>query len=142
MIDSNKLSRQLSRHEGRRLKPYYDTVGVLTIGVGRNLDDVGISESEANILLKNDIQDAQIMCLNNVPGFKVLDPVRQAVCVNMMFNLGCTRFSGFKRMWRALLRHDYEEAARQMLDSKWADQVKGRALELADQMREGVWRKW
>lgn len=123
-------------HEGVKLKPYHDTVGKLTIGVGRNLDERGISLEEAYILLDNDI-DLCIRQLQNYPWFMRLDPNRQDALINMCFNLGLPRLLGFKKMIDALGRQDYTRAAIEALDSKWAQQVKGRAIDVASVIREG-----
>ena len=127
---------QLMRDEGLRLHPYRDTVGKLTIGYGRNLDDVGISQAEAEMMLTHDIAQAADS-LTNLPVFAVLDDVRQAVLITMAFNLGRTGLMGFRRMWAALAERDYDCAAREMLDSKWARQVGIRAERLAEQMKTG-----
>lgn len=135
----DRLKAQLRVHEGIRYKPYKDTVGKLTIGVGRNLDDKGISESEAAILLDNDIREATIMAAT-LPCFRSLDGTRQAVLVNMVFNMGIYRVKRFRKMLAALDLGDFHEASQEMLDSKWADQVGSRAVELSEQMRTGRWK--
>lgn len=135
-MERELLISQLERHEGLRLKPYRDTVGKLTIGFGRNLEDVGISRGEAVAMLDNDI-DQVVAELERMPLFLSLDPVRRVVLANMCFNLGLTRLLGFKKMLTALGDRDYEEAARQMMDSKWARQVGVRAVELSEIMRTG-----
>ena len=131
----SNLVQQLMRHEGFRQFPYKDTVGKLTIGVGRNLDDVGISEDEAAHLLENDILVARNELLFAFPAFSQMQPVRQDALTNMVFNMGITRFKGFKNMIAALVEQNYQLAADEMLDSKWARQVGSRADELAYQMR-------
>ena len=135
-----KLRAQLTRHEGLRLKAYRDTVGKLTIGIGRNLDDVGIAVDEADYLLTNDIDRAVRGLVARYPAwFPKLDPVRQAVLTNMCFNLGLTRLAGFHRTLACVARGQYGEASDAMLQSKWADQVGQRAVELAAMMRTGAW---
>jgi len=134
-----KLTEQLTRHEGLRLKPYADTVGKLTIGVGRNLDDVGITEDEALMMLENDIKIARDELLSHFPAFNSLHDARLDCLINMVFNMGISRFKGFKLMIDALITHDYNEAAAQMLDSKWARQVGSRAKELSTQMSLGYY---
>lgn len=134
--DREKLKLQLMRHEGIRLKPYLDTVGKWTIGVGRNLSDVGISHDEAQFLLENDI-DACVRDCATFPWFADLDPVRQRVIVDMRFNLGPSKLRGFTNTLAAVGRGDYAQATRGMLASKWAKQVKGRAVRLAEMMRTG-----
>lgn len=135
-MDRQLLKEQLERHEGLRLKPYRDTVGKLTIGYGRNLDDVGIAPEEAELMLDNDI-DAALKELRTIDVFNELDEVRQAVITNMCFNLGFYGLMSFSKMWKAIQRKDYREAAVQMLNSLWARQVGSRSDELAKLMRDG-----
>ncbi|WP_405418687.1 glycoside hydrolase family protein [Marinobacter flavimaris] len=130
------LRSQLERHEGLRLKPYHDTVGKLTIGYGRNLEDVGISRDEAEFMLDNDIDQVERQ-LETVDEYRDLDAVRQAVIANMAFNLGFAGLMGFKNMWAAIGRRDWESASEEMLNSKWARQVGVRAVELSEIMRTG-----
>ena len=137
MFDKMRMASILTRHEGLRLRPYKDSEGILTIGVGRNLEDVGISESEAQHMLNNDIQDAYMGAMMNFPTFRTINGPRKRVIVNMVFNLGITRLLRFRKMRAALAGYDYEEAAKEMLDSKWAEQVGQRAIELAEVMRTG-----
>ena len=132
-----KLIKLLITHEGLRLKPYRDTRGKLTIGVGRNLDDVGITEDEALYLLKNDIKRVLDFLKERLPYWNGLTETRKMALVDMCFNLGPGGFLSFKKMLRALERGDYEQAAKEMLDSRWARQVGRRAEELAEMMREG-----
>ena len=127
----------LIRHEGLRLKPYRDTVGKLTIGVGRNLDDVGITEEEALQMLHNDITRVRTRLVNTFWWFQKLSRVRRDVVTNMVFNLGLGRFKRFKKMIAALEIFDCDQAAKEMLNSKWAKQVGRRATELAKIMRSG-----
>lgn len=130
------FSKQLIRHEGLRLKPYKCTAGKLTIGVGRNLDDKGINEQEAMFLFSRDMGDA-IKDADRFEWFKKLDDVRQDVIVNMIFNMGHSRVSGFKKMIAAIQEGRYDRAAHEMLDSLWARQVGARSQELSKMMREG-----
>ncbi len=132
------LMAELTRDEGVRLKAYRDTVGKLTIGIGRNLDDVGISEPEARFLLSNDIDVAERELLRSMPWAAQLDPVRFRVLMNMAFNLGIARLTGFRETLQAVQAGDYETAAVKMLRSRWADQVGERARRLAAMMRTGV----
>lgn len=132
-----QLLMMIKSHEGLRLKPYKDTEGILTIGYGRNLEDVGITEKEAEILLQNDIVRAEHDLIKVMPDVKKMNVVRYYVLVDMMFNLGFNGFNGFKRMIKAIKEKDYQKAADEMLDSKWAGQVKGRATELAEMMKTG-----
>jgi lysozyme len=136
-MDHDKLIDQLVLHEGLRLKPYLCTAGFQTVGVGRNLDALGISEEEAFILLGNDIDRCCHALDQLAEWWRDLDDVRQRVLVDMCFNLGPSRLMRFKKMWAALTEQAWDRAADEMLDSRWADQVGGRARTLADMMRTG-----
>ena len=139
MNDSvDKLVKQLKKHEGIELKPYKCTSNKLTIGIGRNLEDVGISEHEAEFLLMNDL-DTYMTAAKSYNWYAGLNDARKAVIVNMLFNMGQTNFNKFLKMKQALDVGDYPEAAVQMLQSKWAKQVKGRSAELSKQMETGKW---
>ena len=127
----------LKTDEGMKLKPYHDTNGKRTIGVGRNLDDKGLSNEEVNFLLINDIKDAIRDAQIFFPQLYNLSENRQMVLVNMAFNLGLSRLQGFKKMQLALNKNDFNAAADEMLDSKWSKDVKGRAERLAAMMRNG-----
>lgn len=131
-----RLKLQLVHHEGIRLKPYFDSVGKLTIGVGRNLDDKGITNLEAKVLLENDIDEVEEALKLSLPWFAGLDDVRQRVLVNMGF-MGVGRLLGFVKMLAAVSARDFDTAAAEMLDSKWAKQVGQRAIDLAYMMRTG-----
>ena len=122
-----------------RLQPYRDTVGKLTIGYGRNLDDCGITQRDAEQMLREDVEDARTALLTALPWFRRLDPVRRAVLVDMAFNLGPAGLLKFGRTLSAVEQGDYETAAVEMLDSKWAGQVGQRATRLAEMMRTGEW---
>lgn len=134
-----QLVQQLLRDEGLRLRPYRDTVGKLTIGVGRNLDDVGVSGDEARYLLHNDVSRTLYELASHLPWTTNLDLARRGVLANMAFNLGMAGLLGFKKMLRAVQNQRYLDAAREMLDSKWAAQVGDRATRLAKQMTSGEW---
>jgi lysozyme len=129
----------IKKHEGLKLKPYIDTVGKITIGYGRNLDDVGITELEAEILLEHDVERAVLGLSHCFIWYPNLDDVRKAVLIDMVFNLGIQGFLTFIMTIKHLSREEYDLAADTMLDSKWAHQVGGRALELSEMMRTGQW---
>lgn len=131
----SELKALLLSHEGMRLKPYRDTVGKLTIGVGRNLEDTGITQEEANYLLENDIRQAKRTAEWAFPWFRDLSLTRQAVVISMIFNLGIKGFRSFRRLIDALEHGDYARAALEMRSSKWARQVGDRAVELARMMK-------
>lgn len=126
------------KHEGLVLKPYRCTAGKLTIGVGRNLEDVGITRGEAMLLLSNDIQSARSDALNAFPWYSRLNHPRQAVVISMIFNLGLAGFQAFKKMIAAIEGEEFGKAADEMLSSRWAGQVGKRATELATMMRRGA----
>jgi lysozyme len=132
-------SRMLKLHEGVRLKPYTDTVGKLTIGVGRNLDDRGITQEESDYLLSNDISAVWVSLLSRLEGFSRLDTVRQAVLLDMAFNLGADGLLKFRKTLVLVSSGQYAEAAIEMLNSEWARQVGRRAQRLSQMMRSGEW---
>lgn len=131
------LSEMLIKHEALRLKPYTDTVGKLTIGVGRNLDDKGISQEEAMMMLNNDIVETKEAVFKTLPWAMKLDEPRQAVILSMAFNMGLNGLLGFKQMLLAVETGNYPSAALHMLNSKWAVQVGNRATYLAKIMETG-----
>lgn len=128
---------QLRTDEGTRVKPYRDTVGKLTIGIGRNLDDIGLHPDEISLLLENDIRGAEWTAKTVFNGFDALSDNRKAALVNMAFNLGETRLSGFHHLIAAINCENFPEAARQMLQSLWAQQVGARAKRLAVMIEGG-----
>lgn len=136
-MDRERLKALIIRHEGLRLKPYKDSVGKLTIGVGRCLDTTGISPVEANYLLENDLGRVVSECRSSFLWFDGLCDTRQNVVASMCFNLGLSGFREFRKMIDAIARSDFEAAANEMLISRWAGQVGKRATELADMMRDG-----
>lgn len=126
------VTEQLRRHEGVKRLPYTDTKGKLTIGCGRNLTDKGIRQDEIETLLAHDIldaeDDARALCGNAC--FDALSDMRKAVVVNMAFNLGLTKLRKFVKFLAAIRTGQHQAAAREMRDSQWAKDVKGRADEL------------
>jgi|TARA_B100001094_G_C18123527_1_gene768177 lysozyme len=133
------LIEQLKRHEGIKLKPYKCTANKLTIGIGRNLEDVGISEEEAEMLLQNDIQEAKYQLLTKFPWMSELDEVRLAALINFTFNVGIGTVSKFVNAMALLKDGSYDMAADEFLNSRWAKQVGQRAIEVTDQIRTGEW---
>jgi len=136
-MDQEKLIEELKRDEGVRFKPYHCSADKLTIGVGRNLDDVGITEEESDYLLGNDINTCVKELNRTFFWFEKQTDVRKRVLVNMCFNLGLSRLLNFKNFLKAAESGDYESAGREMLDSKWAKQVGDRAIRLKNMMIEG-----
>lgn len=136
-MDIAELKAQLRRDEGERFKPYQDTVGKTTIGVGRNLSDMGISSVESDFLLTNDIQRVQAELNLNLSWWITLSDRRQLVLANMCFNMGISSLLGFRNMLSECRAGNYAAAAAEMLDSKWAKQVGDRAERLARIMEDG-----
>lgn len=132
-MSTEKLTGLLVRHEGLRLKPYRDTGGFLTIGIGRNLDGKGLSYIEAYALCANDIAEVEAQLTKAFSWFKDLSPTRQDVLIDMTF-MGIGKVMQFHGMIAALTAKNYRAAAKEMLDSKWAKQVGNRATELAAMM--------
>lgn len=124
----------IKKHEGFRKRMYEDTVGVPTIGYGFNLEQIELPKPVAELWLSFEIEKHQKE-LEQYDWYNNLDPVRQDVLLDMHYNLGHKRFMGFKKMIEAIKNKEYEEAARQMLDSKWAGQVGRRATDLAALMK-------
>lgn len=131
------LKAELVRHEGFRRLPYQDAAGILTVGVGRNLERP-LSDAAIRFLLDEDIAGAIADCERLIISYAGLDDTRQRVLVNMMFNLGPIRLLGFKKFLSAVGQRDFTLAAEEMLNSAWAHQVGARAVELAAMMRDGV----
>lgn len=131
------LLEDLKRDEGFRARPYLDSRGVLTMGYGWNLQDRPMRESEAALRLRNDRDDAITELARAFPWFAFLSDNRKRALVNMAFNLGLSRLRSFKKMLKALAEEDFETAALEALNSKWAEQVGTRAERLATLIRSG-----
>lgn len=122
----------ITRHEGKRLLPYMDTVGKMTIGVGRNLTDRGINDDECTMLLDNDIKLVIRELTNTLPWWQNLDWVRKMAMIDLGFNLGVTtgnppKLLTFKQTLLLIENGKYADAADNLLHTKWADQV-GKAV--------------
>ena len=149
---------KLIAHEGLKLQVYQDTLGIDTIGIGRNLEDrgitkeelddldipsidhvyeYGITEADAVYLATNDVQIVEDELVRAHPCVDRLDSVRQLILMDMAFNMGVPRLCKFVKMWNAIHEEDYPTAAKEMLDSRWANQVKSRSTKLANAMHNG-----
>ena len=150
--DRKKMLAQLERHEGKRLEAYRCTEGFLTVGIGHNctvwpvagITKVGdcITPEKCQELFGADVARFESYLAEDLPWTertKNNQPARYAVLFNMAFNLGRRGLLGFKKMLEHVRMGNYPQAATEMLDSKWATQVKGRAKELAKQMETGQW---
>lgn len=136
-MDYPALAGELRRDEGVRLKPYRDSVGKLTIGVGRNLDDKGITQEECDMMLQNDMVAHCMELDRKLPWWRNLDEIRQRVLANMAFNMGVPKLLGFTNTLALVEAGDYAKAADEMLNSVWAKQVGLRAARLSAMMRTG-----
>lgn len=138
-----ELTRQLKADEGVKSCAYTDTLGYLTIGVGRLIDarkpGSGLRPSEIDMLLQNDIDDRIEALTRRLPWFQNLDDARKGVLLNMSFQMGVDGLLTFKNTLRMVEDGDYMGAARNMLLSKWATQTPARANRMAEQMRTGKW---
>lgn len=123
--------------EGISYLPYRCSAGKLTIGYGHNIEDRGISQGVAELMLKEDMEIAQKEVASIFPFFNKLNSERQFVLEDMCFNMGISRLTGFKKMLAAIEKEDFETAAKEMLDSNWAKQVGRRADYLAIVMKLG-----
>jgi len=131
------LIETLKRHEGFRAKPYRCSAGKLTIAYGRNLEDVGISKIEATNLLLNDIENAEKDLRTIFPNLNLFTQNRQEALINMVFNLGISRFKLFKNTIKAIKRDDWRTAAKCAANSRWHKQVGIRAIEIEKMLKEG-----
>jgi len=139
-MTDEQIKEMIQLHEGYVPKVYLDTVSVPTAGYGHAFHlGSKIPHKVAALLFEQDFDDVkkdyEIITANH--GGLVLDPVRRAVIMDMLFNMGLLRVSQFKKMFRAIRKGDYITAAEEMLDSKWARQVKGRSVKLSGMMRTG-----
>lgn len=136
------LLNRLPAEEGNRLKPYKDSVGKTTIGIGRNLDDVGISMAESLYLCSNDLDRTIADLDKNQPWWRNLDNVRASVLLDMAFNMGDELaghgLQSFVGTLSLVSTGNYSEAAAGMRTSTWAKQVGQRAQNLANMMENGV----
>jgi len=129
-MNFSKLQKQLTDHEGLRLKPYRCPAGKLTIGIGRNLDDKGITPEEARFMLQHDIHECYADLIPLFLQFELLPDSIQHVLLDMRFNLGSKGFRKFKKMISAVNKGDFKEMVIQMRDSLWYRQVTNRAENL------------
>ena len=157
--DRDELVKMIALHEGIVLNVYQDHLNINTVGIGRNLDDRGITDGELLFMNKtiDDVYDnglteeeAYYLCMNDIaivekelldskPIVNQLSAVRQMVLVDMAFNMGVPRLKLFKNMWLAIEKVNYPLACEEMIDSRWASQVGNRAMKLSLAMKNGEW---
>lgn len=135
--DLTKAMSYTKKFEGLRLRLYKCPSGKLTIGYGHNIEDLGISLSQAEWILQTDLEYANMECYAMIPAYAKVNDARKFVLLDMCFNMGIKRLLTFKKMLAALDKNDYDKAAKEMLDSKWAKQVGKRAKELSEIMIKG-----
>ena len=144
-LSSNFLTQatsQIKSDEGLVLHAYKDSLGFLTIGYGRLIDKTkggGITQQEAEYLLSHDIAYKLGQLYAQLPWIDKLNNARKGVLLNMAFQLGVAGLMGFKNTLAKIEAGDYEGAAENMLQSKWATQTPARAKRMAEQMRLGTW---
>ena len=139
-----KLTEMLTAHEGSKSHAYKCTAGKITVGVGRNIDPeggLGLSQEEITYLLSNDIERVEEELSKSLPWLLELDCVRIDALVDMCFNLGLPRFLKFVKALDALEAGDYDRAADEFMDSRWAKQVGYRAYEVTEMIRTGVYQE-
>ncbi len=136
-MNRDALINQLLSDEGLRLKPYRCTEGRLSLGVGRNLDDNGISQDEAMYLLANDVRRVYSELTSALPWVIKLNDARQNVLLNMTFQMGIKGLLKFKQTLGHIQAGEFNQAATAMGQSLWAKQTPARAARLAEQMRSG-----
>ena len=137
-MNEELLRQDLIRDEGLRLKPYRCTAGKLSIGVGRNLEDVGISKLEGEVLLDHDLHQAEMNATKAFEWFAGLRDIRQRAIVELVFNLGLVGFKGFRQTIAAIKAKQYVAASLRLLDSLWAKQVgPTRSQRIARYLRDG-----
>lgn len=137
MISSDLLE-SVKKHEGLRLKAYQDSEGVWTIGYGTNLQTLTIDKNLADLWLRQKLEEA-VREVSSLPCYDTIknDFVRKDVLIEMIYNLGFNGLMKFKNTIKKINERDWEGAAKEMLSSKWASQVGGRAQTLAARMRTG-----
>jgi len=140
----SKLTEMLRRHEGVETHAYKCTSGKITVGVGRNIDEsggIGLSDDEIDYLLENDID----RCIKELGSafnwFSDLNEARRDAMIDLVFNMGLTRLTGFKKALAAMAEANYDTAAAEFMDSKWASQVKDRAIEICAMIKTGNYNK-
>lgn len=152
MEEKRKFLEQIKRHEGLRLEAYLCPAGKLTVGYGHNCESSPVAgvekpgdrirRKDAENLLASDAARCAEQLSALRPAWRKMNAPRQAVLINMGFNMGITKLMAFKKMWAALERDDFLRASSEMLDSKWArEDVPRRAGELACQMQTGQWQE-
>ena len=130
----------LRKHEGVETHAYKCTAEKTTIGVGRNIDPnggIGLSNDEIDYLLANDVKRVNDELLGAFGWYKTLGTERKDAMIDMCFNMGLPRLMQFKKALGAMSAKNYDSAAVEFLDSRWAKQVGQRAISITDIIRSG-----
>lgn len=143
MIDLARLEKQLTGEEGRRHDAYLDSLGVPTIGIGHATPDIhlGMTWTDAQIdaAFQADVTEKSHQIAAAFPWAMSLCDPRTAVLIEMCFQMGLDGLIGFHQALGAMRDGRFDDAAAQMLASKWDRQTPERAKSMADQMRSGEW---
>ncbi len=133
----HKLQERIKNHEGFSKKLYKCPAGKLTIGYGRNIEDNGITQKEADLMLETDVDVAIREVREVFDDFKTFGKVRQNALIDMMFNLGKPTFLKFKKMIKAIKIKDWVNASEEARKSLWYNQVGDRSKRIVKELREG-----
>jgi lysozyme len=134
-MNNERLRETIIRHEGTRLDMYQDTLGIWTVGVGHNIQEKGISQAVMELMLEEDLAEAVSELQRSVSFFSKMPEQVQEALVNLAFNMGIPRLMQFKKTLAYLRDGNFEAAADELLDSRYAEQVGRRADEVADMIR-------
>ena len=137
---SQRLTDMLIKHEGSKSHAYMCTANKVTVGVGRNIDPeggIGLTKDEISFLLKNDIERVEDELSRRLPWILELSDVRIDALIDICFNLGLPRFLKFAKALDALEQREYDRAADEFMDSRWAKQVGNRAVTVSNMIRTG-----
>ena len=134
-MNNERLRETIIRHEGIRLDMYQDTLGIWTLGVGHNIEEKGISQAVMELMLEEDLAEAVSELKRSVSFFSKMPEQVQEALVNLAFNMGIPRLMQFKKTLAYLRDGNFEAAADELLDSRYAEQVRRRADEVADMIR-------
>jgi lysozyme len=135
----------LETEEGFRATVYKDSLGLLTIGIGRCVDPsipgAGLTREEAEYLLANDVRRVMVEAGKTFPWFAGLDLVRQTTVAALVFQLGLPRFLDFHRTIEAIAAKNWQAAHDELLDSRLAAQAPARTKRMALQLLPGEWQE-
>ena len=136
MPDFKALIERLKVNEGFRSDVYKCSEGFDTIGYGFAIKDLELTEEEATLLLANRVAKKHLMISKNLDWYDDLPPEVQGVIIEMVYQMGFTGFTKFKRAIAHMKNREWQLASEEMLDSLWARQTTNRAKQLADIVQE------